>query len=482
MSEARNCRPICSRNGVFEKLSQGIGSGDEAGARAMIQEGDPNAPKPVRSLVLARHPRIADEIKGAINTLVKLQEITSTLAGESAGAEGFGSPSSAETSDGSIPPPLDEPNGDPRYANTIVASVPGAGREPPRLAASQSFGRYQITRLLGRGAMGAVYLAYDPQLERYVALKTPFLGDNPQIIARFFREARAAARLRSPYTCPVYDVGQIGGIYYLSMAFIEGQSLEKVIAAGRWKDDREPANLTKKIARGLQTAHDHGIIHRDLKPENIMIDGEGEPIVMDFGLAKRVDDEIQVTTPGKVIGTPAYMSPEQVEGDPSKIGPLTDIYSLGVVLYRILTGRLPFEGSLVSVLGKIAKDEPPRPSAINPAIGEHSGLEGICLKMMAKSPEGRFSSMAEVVEALEALSTREITPAARPSVLSRLWSWLRRIFAFRARSENSAVASVGNSNAKTLPDSDQVTLGDPKDVQDCTQTLDPSVMGNTRNT
>jgi serine/threonine protein kinase len=465
----------------------------------MTQENDPSQSKPVRDLVLSQHPRITDEINDAINTLVKLQQITSSLVGEFPPGERFAS--AAETSDGSIPPPFAPQNGDNGFAHTI-ASLARAGRELPQLAASQSFGRYQITRLLGRGAMGAVYLAYDGQLQRYVALKTPFLGDNPQITARFFSEARAAAQLRSPYTCPVYDVGQIGGIYYLTMAFIEGQSLEKAIAEGRLKDEKVLVNTTKKIARGLQKAHEHGIIHRDLKPDNIMIDAEGEPIVMDFGLAKRVDDEIGITTPGKVIGTPAYMSPEQVEGDPSKLGPATDIYSLGVILYRILAGRLPFEGSLVSVLGKIARDQPLRPSAIDPGLGENSEMEKICLKMMAKSRADRFSSMAEVVEALEKIGTCEIAPVAGPSARSRFWSSLRGFFAPRARwqapaavaigdsnrsqapvataigdsnrSQAPAAAAIGDSNAQTVADSNQLTLGNQNQngKYDCTQSMD----------
>jgi serine/threonine protein kinase len=441
----------------------------------MTKEGEPAAPpSPLRDLVLAQHPRISDEIKGAINTLVKLHEITTTVAGESVAPEGFGAPYTGETLDGTIPPLRSHQTANPGFANTI-ASMPRARGEPPQLAAAQSFGRYQITRLLGRGAMGAVYLAYDPQLERYVALKTPFLGDNPQIIERFFREARAAAQLRSPYTCPIYEVDQIGGIYYLCMAFIEGQSLEKVIAEGRLKEERDVASVTKKIARGLQKAHERGIVHRDLKPDNIMIDAEGEPIVMDFGLAKRVDDEIRITTPGRVIGTPAYMSPEQVEGDPNKIGPATDIYSLGVILYRILTGRLPFEGSLVSVLGRIARDAPPRPSAVVPGIGENSQLERICLKMMAKSPTDRFSSMAEVVDVLEPLSTREIAAVTRLSLWSTLRSWFRRIFAPRARPENPAVASAGTSNIKTLTNSNQVTIGAREVAEELTQSMDASL-------
>jgi serine/threonine protein kinase len=326
------------------------------------------------------------------------------------------------------------------------------------LAAGETFGRYQIVRMLGKGAMGAVYLAYDSQLERHVALKTPFLGDKPNIIARFYREARAAAQLRSPYICPIYDVGEIGDISYLSMAFIEGQSLERANASGQLKDPRAIADIVKKIARGLQKAHERGIIHRDLKPENIMLDADGEPIVMDFGVARRVDDSIQLTTPGRLIGTPAFMSPEQVEADPAKVGPATDIYSLGVLLYVILTGRFPFRGSLISVLHQITHDAPPRPSSINQAIGEDSQLEKICLKMMAKVPGDRYASMTDVANALEQAFPPDVAPVAAPSPWRSKWSWLRGLFSSRTQTTVPVLNSTPSLAATPAADSNQATI------------------------
>src|SRR5262249_4696462 len=158
-----------------------------------------------------------------------------------------------------------------------------------------------------------------------------------------------------------------------------------------------------------------GIIHRDLKPDNIMIDADGEPIVMDFGLARRVDDDIQLTTPGRILGTPAYMSPEQVESDPDKIGPATDVYSLGVILYQMLTGPLPFKGSLTSVLHQIASVEPPRPSAVNAEVGADSLLEKVCVKLMAKSAAARYASMAELAQTLEQGFASAPAPAPKRS-------------------------------------------------------------------
>jgi serine/threonine protein kinase len=400
----------------------------------MAQDSDPQNPPSVRDAIRTQHPGIANEIQGAINTLRKLQKITTgSTAGEPADGKA-GNPAAHSAPDSTMV----LSSGAERQSDNLLSntSVDQEGDSSvPSLAAGESFGRYQVARLLGRGAMGAVYLAYDCQLQRYVALKTPSLGNNPQTIGRFHREARATAQLRSPYICPIYDVGQIGGVYYLSMAFIDGRVLSQVIAEGKLKDHKDIATVTKKIARGLQKAHEQGVIHRDLKPDNIMIDSEGDPIVMDFGLARRVDDEVLLTTPGKILGTPAYMSPEQVEGDPNKIGPPTDIYSLGVVLYQMLTGRLPFQGPLTSVLRQIGNDEPPRPAMIRPEIGENSPLEQICLRMIAKVPAHRFESMSEVAKALETLDSCEVTRVTAPT-RTHFWSRLRSYFGLGSQPAN----------------------------------------------
>jgi serine/threonine protein kinase len=355
-------------------------------------------PDDVRRVIQTQHPGLGDDIQRAIKTLRKLQSIAGTPEG---GATESTDEAGMATADG------------PRQDDDGV----------PVLGAGETFGRYQITRLLGRGGMGAVYLAYDSQLHRYVALKTPQLGSNPDTVKRFYREARATATLRSPYVCPVYDVGEIGGIHYLSMAFIDGKSLRQTIAEGQLTDPAQIATLVAKVARGLQKAHEQGIVHRDIKSENIMIDSDGEPIVMDFGLAKQTNDDIHLTTHGRLLGSPAYMSPEQVEGDPEKIGPASDIYSLGVVLYEILTGRVPFWGSLTAILRKIPCDEPALPSSLVPAVGHNSLLERVCLKMLAKSPADRFPTMAAVADTLApATPGREEKPPPKRSWWQRLWS------------------------------------------------------------
>jgi serine/threonine protein kinase len=409
----------------------------------MTQNGEGNEPDRLRTAIQSQHPGIGDEIQGAINTLRKLQSIAGGPQGR-AGPGDASDPSLVATADGSSTPPAGAGSGlDPSDLVDPTAGHAGVSALPV-LAAGEAFGRYQIARLLGRGAMGAVYLAYDSQLQRYVALKTPSLQGNRPTIERFFREARTAAQLRSPYICPVYDVGHIGNVYYISMAFIDGEPLGRMIAAGKLKEGTAIAALLVKIARGLQKAHEAGIIHRDLKPDNIMIDSDGEPVVMDFGLARRFDDDIHLTTPGRILGTPAYMSPEQVEGDPKKIGPATDIYSLGVILYQLLAGRLPFKGSLTAVLRQIGSEAPPRPSTVNPNLAADSPLEPICLKMMAKSPADRYAGMADVVQALEKAFTRPTTSVSRPSAWKRMWSWFSQRRATPSPTPPSAAPPASN--------------------------------------
>jgi tRNA A-37 threonylcarbamoyl transferase component Bud32 len=280
------------------------------------------------------------------------------------------------------------------------------------------FGRYQLLQELGRGAMGTVYLAEDTELRRRVALKRPRIGENEAaaMLQRFYREAYAAATLNHPNICPVYDIGEHDGVPYITMAYVEGKTLSRVIRDSRALNPRAVALLVRKIALALAEAHDKGVIHRDLKPGNIMLNHRSEPIVMDFGLARQVehaDDRLSVD--GMLIGTPGYMSPEQVDGDLEKVGRASDIYSLGVVLFELLTGRLPFQGSVAAVIGKILRDEAPAPSSLRAGLPDD--LDAICLKMMAKSPSDRYTTMTEVAEALSSLSKKlggETTTAAAP--------------------------------------------------------------------
>jgi formylglycine-generating enzyme required for sulfatase activity/serine/threonine protein kinase len=267
------------------------------------------------------------------------------------------------------------------------------------------FGRYRIIRALGKGAMGAVYLAEDTQIERQVALKTPHFTEDPtgEQMERFFREARAAGNLRHPHICPIYDFGQIDGRHFITMAYIEGRPLSDFIQPDNQQPERQILVLVRKLALALQEAHDQGVVHRDLKPANIMVDKKGEPIIMDFGLAQqtRPNEDVRLTQTGNIVGTPAFMSPEQVEGGPDKIGPPTDQYSLDVILYELLTGDLPFRGSIMAVMAQILAKDPAPPSQRRPDLDAR--VEAVCLKMMAKNSAERFRSLKVAADEISSI-------------------------------------------------------------------------------
>ncbi len=288
------------------------------------------------------------------------------------------------------------------------ASIDTSRTGAPRVAAAAAtpvptqFGRYKIERELGKGAMGVVYLAEDTQLQRKIALKIPKASvlEEEEALERFYREARTTATLRHNNICPVYDVGDIDGVHYLSMAYIRGKPVSSYLTKGKHPAARQVALLIRKIALALEEAHRHGIIHRDLKPSNVMLDDRGEPIVMDFGLACQVNTEknARLTQSGAILGTPAYMAPEQVRGDLDQIGPQSDVYALGVMLYQFLAGELPFSGPVMLVFAQVLRDSPRRPSELR--VDVDRGLEAICLKMIAKNRRERYQSMQAVADAL----------------------------------------------------------------------------------
>lgn len=278
----------------------------------------------------------------------------------------------------------------------------------------EQFGHYRIIRRLGRGGMGTVYQAFDTKLRRQVALKIPHLMSDAstEIIGRFYREARAAATFEHPNLCPVYTVGQIDGIHFLSMPFLNGRPLSEYLNGGRELPQRPVAALVRTLALALADAHARGVIHRDLKPSNIMVVERREPVIVDFGLSLRVGDradsgvvgdssesEARLTRVGSVLGTPAYMAPEQVSGDLDAIDEKCDIYSLGVILYELLTGQVPFEGPTSVVLALTQVADPPALTQLRPNLDPP--LESICQRAMAKRVEDRYATILEFANDLD---------------------------------------------------------------------------------
>jgi tRNA A-37 threonylcarbamoyl transferase component Bud32 len=287
-------------------------------------------------------------------------------------------------------------------------------------------GRFELEAELGVGSFGHVFRARDTELDRPVALKIQRAGSitSGETAERFHREARSVARLKHRGIVGLYDTGTTeDGICFLVSEFIEGNTLEEALRQGPF-DPRQAARLLAETADALQYAHDHGVIHRDVKPSNILIDGEGRPHVTDFGLAKRNTGGETMTSDGRVMGTPAYMSPEQARGQSHHVDARTDIYSLGVILYEMLTGQRPFQGKERLLLLQVLEDDPRPPRRLKEGIPRD--LETICLKAMYKSPAGRYQQASALVEDLRRFLAGEPILARREGYAKRLWRWCRR--------------------------------------------------------
>jgi serine/threonine-protein kinase len=304
-----------------------------------------------------------------------------------------------------------------RHLDEVVASHAGFPRP---------FGDYELLGEIGRGGMGVVYRARQSSLGRTVALKVILRGEfaTPTDLARFRAEAAAAAHLDHPHLVPVYEVGAQDGQPYFTMKYITGSTLSQKLADGPLAA-REAAALLLPVCRAIADAHQNGILHRDLKPSNILIDADGKPHVSDFGLARRIDSagSPSLTQTGAIVGTPSYMSPEQAAGRRGHVGPASDTYSLGAILYHCLTGRPPFSAaSPVDVIMMVLEQDPPPPRFINPRAD--ADLELISLKALQKPPELRYASAAALADDLAAYLANEPISARSSQftdILSRLF-------------------------------------------------------------
>ncbi len=384
--------------------------------------------------LLARHPEIAPELRQFLEADDLLADLTAPVR---------------------------------RVAQTLHSAArsgwtpPAGGGAPADVppAPARSVGGYELLGEIGRGGMGVVYKARDRKLGRLVAVKMirSAAHASPAEVARFLAEARAKALLDHPNVVPVYEVGEAEGLPYFVMALVEGGSLQQRLAAGPLPAG-EAASLVRHVAGAVQHAHDRGVLHRDLKPSNILLQmGKGEggrgngdgsglhspletcvPKVTDFGLARLAGEE-GLTVTGEILGTPGYMPPEQAAGRTKEVGPHSDVYSLGAVLYGSLTGRPPFQAATVMETLLLVQDEDPvPPRRLNPAVPRD--LEAVCLKCLEKEPARRYASAAGLAADLQRFLDGRPTLARPPGRVGRVWRWARRRPAWAALAAVSAAA------------------------------------------
>jgi tetratricopeptide (TPR) repeat protein/tRNA A-37 threonylcarbamoyl transferase component Bud32 len=347
-----------------------------------------------------------------------------------------GEPPSSKT----LPPLLVPPLTPAAAEKTIFESRPPAGAEsrPPPIIPG-----YDVVEVLGHGGMGVVYKAWHQRLKRHVALKMLRAGAHASREAnlRFRIEAEAVARLQHPNIVQIHEIGDHDGLPFFALEFVAGDTLDHLVEKGPLPP-RRAAELVETVARAVGHAHQRGVVHRDLKPSNVLLTADGAPKVADFGLAKRLDDEQRgQTREGAVVGTPSYMAPEQAQGRVHEIGPATDVYALGTILYELLAGAPPFRGATtLETLMQVIHEEPPAPRRLRRGVPRD--LEIIALKCLQKDPARRYGTAAELADDLRRWLDGEPIKARPAGVWERAAKWARRRPAAAALLVVSAVAAL----------------------------------------
>jgi serine/threonine-protein kinase len=330
-------------------------------------------------------------------------------------------------------------------------------RSLARIRPGDRLAHFVLLEQLGAGNSGTVWKSRDTRLGRVVAIKIP----KQEILSfqereRFVLEGQASAQLKHPNIVAVYEIGEDRGRAFIAAEFIDGLNLREWLLQYR-PSLTNTAELAAQLAEAAHHAHEQGVIHRDLKPANVLIDAEGHPHITDFGLAKWLTKNAHLTTEGNVLGTPAYMSPEQARGESSQVDRRSDVYALGAILYEMLTRRPPFEGEMASVVHQVINEEPLRPREVRSTIPRD--LETICLKAMEKDPSRRYPTTQEMAVDLRRYLRGEEILARRINILAKSWRWIRRRPAVAAAFALAAVAISATIIAGIFAEQNRELLG-----------------------
>ena len=369
--------------------------------------------------LIAAHPEFAEDLKQFVADHQHIQQLASLSDPDHASAHGQREAPTRTHADSGTP----ETHAILSFSRHDKSLPPAIG---PRPALGGRFGDYELLNEIAHGGMGVVYKARQMSLNRIVAVKMILHGNlaSTEDVERFTLEAKAVARLAHPQIVVVHDVGCHDEQYFYSMEFVEGCSLAEQIRRGPI-DHHKSARYVEQIARAIHFAHQNSVVHRDVKPSNVLIDGSDRARITDFGLAKHVDRGDDLTLTGQIMGTPAYMAPEQITNRRGEIGPACDIYSMGALLYELLTGRPPFTGrDHFSTLLQVLECDPQSPRKLNSKVPRD--LEKICLKCLEKEPQHRYASADELADDLLRFLSGDVVSAASPKLVDRLVRTLER--------------------------------------------------------